>query len=832
MNRWNWLAPLTTGLLLVACSGGGDETPHIQPAGRAAQASGRAGVIADQASAGFSQAAADATMRSQARQDSSLLRARALAVPAATAPRGSITAGALMDWAETAYRVYFPNHEADRALSPYVYRYYAATENYLGVAGEEVYVLGRLTDNQLVRVGRLQDFACQVQPSLCAPVTPTTSHPRLWITEGDLPRLRGWATAANPLYQQGLLVLANRAKADMDRGALAGDCGTREYEEYPTEMYAELFAFMSLIEPEAASRSDYAARARALLMTVMNQAVLGPASARNHACGWPPFRDPEFFGTDSNRARWHGEAFALTVDWIYPSLSAQDKQTIRTVFLRWSQEIIDTGYHHPEPVGLLADAALLTTAQVRWSGNNYFTAHMRNLGLMALSLDTADDAGNQLRGHLANATGAWLYIFDRLTRTDSLGGLLPEGFEYSPQTASYATQLLLALRTAGVDDCGTHCRLDANVFWDDFVSAYLHSLSPTTVNLEDDGGTGYLPASYGDAQSYRTPDFIDAFGAIALFDRLAGNTTRLNTLRWAQRHTAPGGGSTFMRRLSNAEDFRQALLYFMLYDPAAAAANDPRPAMPLLHFAPGLNKILVRTGWDSQASWFTFTLGWNAIDHQTADGANFEWYRKGEWLTKARSGYPDIAEGIGSSEFYNTLGLQNDAPKRDASDWRTDLWQRGSQWNLVASGAPSLLARSDDAGYSYALGDATQLYNSSSEGVTDIQHASRSIVWLKADDAIVVYDRAQSNTANRFKRWWLQLANPATVNGRQATATTPGGQRLTVSNLLPSAAVLSAIGSPGEPIESQVAAGEPMKVRLRIEASGNPASVRSPGSSS
>ncbi len=311
----------------------------------------------------------------------------------------------------------------------------------------------------------------------------SVTHPRLWVTNSDLLRLRGWATSSNPVYRDGILVLAQRAKADMDRGDVPGrDCGSTEYEEYPMEMYAELFAFMSLIENDAATRSDYASRARTLLMTAIDQADLGSAAVANYTCptsgltGYPRFRAPHFFTEDSNRARWHGEAFPLVVDWIYPTLTTQDKQKIRNVFLRWSGEIITRAYHAPTPVGTTLDPVLLSNAsQVRWAGNNYFTAHMRNLGLMAMSLDAVDDAGNQLRNYLDNATGSWLYIFDHLTRTDSQGGFLPEGFEYSPQTASYAIQFLLALRTAGADTCGQHCQIQPNRFWDDFVSAYFHS---------------------------------------------------------------------------------------------------------------------------------------------------------------------------------------------------------------------------------------------------------------------------------------------------------------------------------------------------------------------
>jgi hypothetical protein len=667
---------------------------------------------------------------------------------------------------------------------------------------------------------------------VCAQVWAQT-HPRLWLSSADVPRLRAWAVAGNPFYNDALRPLAERAKTEMDRGDVPGrDCGSTEFEAYPTESYAELFAFMSQVENDALLRADYASRARTLLMGIINQALQGPASQDNYTCpenmqrGYPPFRSPRFFTEDSNRARWHGEAFALVVDWIYPSLSASDKSAIRSVFLRWSQEIIERGYHHPEPVGMVNDQALFANrSQLRWSGNNYFTAHMRNLGMMALSFDAADDANDQLRNYLGNATGAWLYLFDRLSRTDSKGGLLPEGYEYSPQTASYAIQFLLSLKTAGADTCGQHCRLSANPFWDDFLSAFYHSLSPAKVQ-DVDAGSSHLPAWYGDGGEYRASDFISAFGAMGAYDILNNNSSRLQSLRWAQTHAVPGGADRLLRRAANPDDFRHAILYFMLFDPTASAASDPRPALPLNFYAPGLNMILARKSWDANASWFSYGLPWGGIDHQQATGNYFEWYRNGEWLTKARNGYPDIAEGIASSEFRNLIAIENNRPERDASDWRTDLWQRGSQWNLVASGDPVLSATSSNSHYVYALGDATALYNSSSENSSDVLHASRSILWLKDSDSVVVFDRANSRSDNRFKRWWLQLANPASVSANRASSTTAGGQQLQVTSLLPVAASLQAVDTNEAHIDQTAARHEIMRVRLRIDAPGNPPSVR------
>jgi len=646
-------------------------------------------------------------------------------------------------------------------------------------------------------------------------------HPRLWLTAADLPRLQSWATSANPLYRDGLALLAERAKQEMDEGRVPDrDCGNVSYEEYPTEMYAELFAFLSLIEQDAAVRLDYASRARTLLMHIMNEAVKGPATRENFTCDgsrqYPRFRHPDFATEDRDRIRYHGEAFPLVVDWIYPSLSSQDKATIRQVFQRWSQEVVERGYHHPEPVGIVNDPILLADSQqVRFSSNNYYAAHMRNVGMMALALDAADDADGALAAYLGHALDARFYIFAHLIEGDSRGGLLPEGLEYSPQTLGYVTQFLLALHTAGVDHPAA-TSLNQHPFWNDSLAAYLHSLSPAVVP-SDEGGTQYQPAFYGDGQRYHLPDFISAFAPIGLYDAAAGNDDRLQIVRWILTHTAPGGVELLAERVRNPNDFREAILYFMLFDPAAAPAADPRPQLAPVHLAPGLNRVFSRSSWDASAAWFTYSLSWNSIDHQMADGNSFAFYRQGEWLTKGRVGYANIAEGIASSEFYNTVAVQNDRPvDRDDDDWRIDLWRRGSQWNYVNDGDPTLLAISLQPEVTYVHGDATPLYNATSEGAAAVTTAQRAVVWLQPDH-IVVYDQIATHSAGKFKRWWLQLPRPATITGNQALMQTATGQRLFITTLLPADATLTAVNTNEPLIEQTAAADDPMQVRLRVD---------------
>ncbi len=662
-----------------------------------------------------------------------------------------------------------------------------------------------------------------------ATVLSADTHPRLWLTPASVERYRSWAVAENPLWEQGLAQLAERARYEMDEEKRVPDqdCGDTAYEAYPTEKYAMLFAFLANVGPDEAQRQADGARAHTLLMHVMNSAAQGPASERNFVCNeseqYPPFRHPDFFTSDRDRARYHGEAYALTVDWIYPLLSDGDKATIRKVFLQWAEDIVTRGYHHPEPVGLLNDPLLLQDAQqVRFAGNNYFAAHMRNLGLLALALDPADDPDLALRAYLANATGSYLYIFNHLITHEARGGLLPEGLEYSPQTASYVAQFLWALQSSGQAEFASAYQAD---FWHDFTQVYFHTLSPNRMAHDVYGETllVYQPSWYGDAQHYQLADFTSAFGALL---QLAQDPVEQNALRWAMQYTPAGGEEAFLERVSNPIDLRDSLLYFMAFDPSLPAPTDPRPQLATEQTVAWMNWLFSRTDWSAEASWLNFRASWNSIDHQMADGLHFEWYANGEWLTKGRNGYADIAEGIASSEFYNTLAIENAQPQGyDDSDWRMDLWKRGSQWNLVNDGDPSPLRTSFSELYTFGESDATPLYNTTRESATQVTHASRSLFWLKPN-MLVIFDRASTQTDGGFKRWWLQLANPAKVTGQRAQSTTPNGQVLTVDVVLPVSASLQSITRTDEQVENTAAPDSQMQARLMTVAEGNPQSVQ------
>ncbi|WP_437678039.1 hypothetical protein [Sorangium sp. So ce131] len=665
-------------------------------------------------------------------------------------------------------------------------------------------------------------------PSFAAPPAPPASpakgHPRLWVREADLPKLRARATRANPLFRE-LEALAVEAAAAMDKGQVPseGDCtAARVF----CESQAELFAFMSLLSGEQAARDQYAARARKILLHIADRVAKG---------------DPDgvFKGRFStgDRARWAGESFGLAVDWIYGYLSAADKAAIRTMFLRWAEEQLKsstTSHDHPEPAGKLNDPVLLKEPKKRrYAVNNYFTSHMRNLTLMSLAFDEADDppdpkhdgAYPRLRDYFTSVTGAWLYMSDQVLRNDARGGSAPEGFQYGRYTLAYVSQTLLAIQTAGEADpakWGPQVHLDGNPFWHEMIPAHLHSLSPGTAAGRL--GPTHEAAWSGDGQSYELTDHIDAFAALGLHAENSGNAERLNALRWMAIHLGPGGPAALARRARSAgEDHRRhPILYFLLLDPAVTP-TDPRPKVPLSHHGAGLGEVSARTGWGPDASWFHFRLGWEHIDHQHGDGLSFGFYRGGEWLTKERVGYGSFFSG---SEQHNTLTVENDKVQHHEDPDRAWLWKSGSQWPLVHTEDPRVLARSLAQDYTYVLGDATALYNSRYENIVDVTHVSRSIVWLKPDH-LVVYDRAATGKQGRFKRFFLQTPTVAQVAGKVATVTTPKEQRLFVTTLQPeNAAITAEEYKAGGTWETKPAASEPMRGILRVEPSTMPKDAR------
>jgi hypothetical protein len=210
---------------------------------------------------------------------------------------------------------------------------------------------------------------------------------------------------------------------------------------------------------------------------------------------------------------------------------------------------------------------------------------------------------------------------------------------------------------------------------------------------------------------------------------------------------------------------------------------------------------------------------WKAIDHQRGDGGDFGFFRNREWLTKQRTAYGDYY-----SDLQNTIAIANAQPEHhDEGDERKVIWERGSQYVHDSSGPPTAIARSITDSFVYTSSEMTDLYNSDYEGVNDVAHASRSIIWLEPDH-IVVYDRVETKADNGPIQFFLQVPGEPAIDGHRATVETKD-QQLIATTLLPGNAKVASDRLADVATEDP-AQGEPMTHRLRVEPASPSRSVR------
>ena len=677
---------------------------------------------------------------------------------------------------------------------------------------------------------------------------PVASHPRLWLTPADLPRMQSWAVSSNPTwtYFNNLVgICANLYRTQFFPGGVPNtnypDPGDSQgYQGWLTEDVGFVLAFDSLIDPNPANRVTYAQYVRNMLMVAMNQAVLGVQSGM-------PFRDPTF--PIYNRANLSGAQWPLMVDWIYNAkdgsgnniLTASDKATIQKVFLMWAGECLvanTTGGDSPSPVGAMNSFSLLHggTGAYRMASNNYYLGHTRLLTMMGLCIDPADDPvidstkspatlGNTLRSYILDGLGSWLYQVYAMMGDPSTvaadyglagngagfglssGGLPPEGMLYG-ESFGFILGDLLALQTSGFNDTsisGPQIKLINAPVWDRFVTGYLSSLTPNSSVPSSESYLGpiYQMAAYGDLlRLYITPDDMRPFALLELLEQEQGLSTHANAARWF-------GKNVVLNSLSyNVQQpwtwgVADSVLYYMMLDPTATPPTDPRPSYPLNFFDKPAGRVIAHSDWGSSPTTFDFRASWESDNHQQGDAGSFEFFRQGEWLTKEMSNYDDNLVGV-TPYYLNSLCLKNWCSVGTPSlNWdETGIWSDGGQWMWGANAGDPTTTTSNGTGYTFVDSDLTNLYNSPNKwspanSLTDISQATRSIVWLN-NDYIVVYDRATSIHSGLFKTFNLSMANHPTITGNTASEVMPDGQQLFVQALLPLNAALTARYAAGD----------------------------------
>lgn len=119
----------------------------------------------------------------------------------------------LLNWAERTFPQLFPGPAPTQWLPPYLYRHYPSTGNYIGIAGDDVSLLGPVSGGVVQRVGSVIDFRCNVQGCAPAPVTGSVmAGPGMSAGITDSGDLLVWGSTANMRLAQGAPVPGSPAR--------------------------------------------------------------------------------------------------------------------------------------------------------------------------------------------------------------------------------------------------------------------------------------------------------------------------------------------------------------------------------------------------------------------------------------------------------------------------------------------------------------------------------------------------------------------------------------------------------------------------------------------
>ena len=371
------------------------------------------------------------------------------------------------------------------------------------------------------------------------------------------------------------------------------------------------------------------------------------------------------------------------------------------------------------------------------------------------------------------------------------------GYGYSVYSIRWG---LNAIYTAGYADptiYGPQISLPFSSWWDmrDVVSnEFLTGFKPRNGNPEEPLG-GIQPAyAYlhtGDAKHYYASpsDYLTESGML-VFDTYTGRTDRANALLWPILNSAVGGpagksgGCNTYCGIDNnlSRDIAETLnpdLFIALaaVDPGTLTPPDPRPSMPADLYNGSFNQhVMVRSGFTSTDSLFSYYCENSLIYHEHATCGGFEVYANNEYITKGRMTFDD------DYNFQMATATQNDqlsvmnvsSGTKPLSTGAWDYWSAGSggQWQEGTQAGMILLYHSELPTYSAMIADMTNQYNLAPNYAPvyvydDVTGASRSLIYLRGTNQVVTYDRAASHSATA-KAVYLNTTGTPTVSGSTA----------------------------------------------------------------
>jgi hypothetical protein len=430
-------------------------------------------------------------------------------------------------------------------------------------------------------------------------------------------------------------------------------------------------------------------------------------------------------GISGNFCREYFIQYAWMYDWLYPGLDAAQ----RTAFLD-RINLMAACVNAPAPAaqyGLGGDSDQ-TTGEYLGMAMWYTATSSYNPAVVALWNSPTVMIG----GYDATASDFSTYrnsIYKYVTEA-SAGGEWLEGYEYNLGTVKLLMVGTDALKTAlGVDHFP-----EVTAWQQEAALQYIHTLSPNSASM-----TGVQPYLWGDTQSPR---------------QYRGYYYYETALVYAGVTKGTAAGPIIQDWVLDREEASTVFALdpfprgFLMFDPYATRGD--WTTLPVRRYVSGRQMLNARTGWGSPDSWFMAYYPPRAIaDHPTNYWGEFQLFKNGKWAFTHPQSYGGTSIDSRGSNGLSLSGVS--AWTYAVQEFRAAMATRSQSSivnfeYIVGSSGGSLWPNHRYAGCaSYAM-----------------EH-TRSMIWLKDWDVIVVYDRANSKaptfpTASlsaTFKTWSL-----------------------------------------------------------------------------
>jgi len=584
-------------------------------------------------------------------------------------------------------------------------------------------------------------------------------HPRIFFTASDIPRLREEARTTKASIAAPILAFATEHLTDTPLAAPPNQANLETYRSEGNRMLAFAFAYV------LTGDRRYFELTRRYLLT--------------HAA-WDHWGDEGGVG-QRDLGFHHMLMFnAIAYDWIYPELSAADRDTIRATLALRAEESYEVSTGEVEGIG-------------GWWRHSYVQNHhwINNsaLGIAALVLEGEDPRADTWRQTAAAHLAIVRDILDGIS-----DGSWHEGTPYQGYGLTMSLPFLTNLRRLKDEDLIPHGYYQGYVLW------RLYNTLP---------GTDDFLFSYGDFDwswgNYYNPANLLRFAAAEYRDGRA---------EWTAEHIIGNARSGRAGREPYTAPWQ--VLEFLYYDPSVKAISPDD--LPTDRVFPDLSGVSWRTDWGKDALIFglktgayggqfvydNFAYGFGHypfaqpgmtinVGHDHQDANTFYLYRGSTELSAERLAY-HVGDTSSDTSYHNTLLVDGQGQYNPyGAEGGDPLTFRGTAGRL------DLAYSVGD--YSYVVAEAADRYRVADSGTQRpgarlLTQFTRHVLFVKPE-YLVLIDTIRAEAPHRYD-WVCHFTSSVAREGDWLRGEALDGQVLGVKVIRPEA-FAAVTGNDGKP---------------------------------